>query len=342
MKSKFGFSLTKTSELNGEYFIDDTGYASYADGDVGDYNHEILATEAMIGDEQLGERFGDYMHGSGQPLTDEERQAIDDNEPGFLDYMERGGEAREWVIEKHNWIRVHGENFQLMTFDQDAIKRIADFLGKQLMDEVDEETEVCIDEMSSGRMECFSPQEIFDAKQDPNKATRLLLKMRGTSSSSSAWGPETWRGGGEDKMMPIASSVKNWLTKISQSIPPSYTNVGHGYRWDDQENKLQEEWKLPSIDPVILWNYENGQIHEQYRTKTNTAHWDESPAKGRIETGTKRGSVTFDTGDPHLKQKILNALVDKYPGIKFSVYARGGPYKLQQYWEMIEQGKDII
>lgn len=210
--------LTKTSELNGEYFIDDSGYASYADGDTGDYNHEMLAVEAMIGDEQLGERFGDYMYVSGQPLTEEERQAIDDNEPGFLDYMERGGEAREWVIEKHNWIRVHGENFQLMNFDQDAIKRIADFLGEQLMD-ADEESEVCIEEKSSGRMECFSPQEIFDAKQDPNKATRLLLKMRGTSSSSSAWGPETWRGGGEDKMMPIASSVKNWLTKISKGFP---------------------------------------------------------------------------------------------------------------------------
>jgi len=144
----------------------------------------------------------------------------------------------------------------------------------------------------------------------------------------------------------MTASRLNWLSKISQSVPPSYIGVGHGYRWDSNKH-IYDDTYIPKKS-VVLWHYQNGQIHEQPRERVNTMHNDEYaeggpyPAKGRIENDTKIGSILFMTPDTKLKKDILNALVDKYPGIKFSVYARGGPYRLQQYYEMIEQGKDII
>ena len=133
----------------------------------------------------------------------------------------------------------------------------------------------------------------------------------------------------------------NWLQKIAQSLPPTYTGVGHGYRWDEENRKYVEHWQHADREPVILWWYEDGFISEEYRTKDNTAHWlaEDTPGLGRVETGTNRGSVAFNTDDPRLKKDILNALVDKYPGVKFGVYALGGPYTLQQYWQMIEGGR---
>ncbi len=53
-----------------------------------------------------------------------------------------------------------------------------------------------------------------------------------------------------------------------------------------------------------------------------------------------RGSVTFNYRSPSisLQRQILNALVGKYPGVHFGIYERGGPYSMQQYWEILESG----
>lgn len=134
----------------------------------------------------------------------------------------------------------------------------------------------------------------------------------------------------------------NWLQKISDdSMAPNYTGVGHGYRWDSNENKYKELWQHPDREPVILWYYENGKIREEMRDASNRAHWsDKDNARGRVETGTGRGSVVFDgPTDAALQKRILEELIDKYPGIKFGIYERGGPYNMQQYWEILESGQ---
>lgn len=137
------------------------------------------------------------------------------------------------------------------------------------------------------------------------------------------------------------SSKQNWLQKLSQSLPPSSMGVGHGYRWDDEKNEYQELWQSSDREPVLLWLYENEQITEEVRTQSNLAHWSDSDdARGRIETGTGRGSVIFDPqANNYLRKNILESLVEKYPGIKFGVYESGGPYSLQDYWKMLESGQ---
>lgn len=215
---------TKTAQLNGEWFIDDSGFASFADGDEGDYNHELVAAQSMIGDEELYER---WTEGT---LTDEDRETLEVQEPGFLAYMESGGEAKDWVIEKHNWIRVKGSNFELWTMDREALDRIADFVGEQLSEWGDEEdTDVYIEELSTGKYVAYSLSEI-DAilQQDQAKEQTMQLRQQQSNDPQAVqldptqpgfqpWEPTLWDHQGEDKMMPMAGSKV--LRVVSQAKP---------------------------------------------------------------------------------------------------------------------------
>lgn len=125
----------------------------------------------------------------------------------------------------------------------------------------------------------------------------------------------------------------NWLQRLAQVMPPTYMGVGHGYRWNEDTEKYEELWQSKDNSPVILWYYRDGKLEEQ---TGYDAHWlEHEDAKGRIETGKKRGSITFRTDDLRLQKRILNALVDKYPGIRFGVYGIPRPMPLQDYWSSI-------
>ncbi len=128
----------------------------------------------------------------------------------------------------------------------------------------------------------------------------------------------------------------NWLQKIAQFVPPSYMGVGHGYRFNDM-GEAQEVWQSGDTKPVILWSYEDGRITEDYRTRDNNAHWSATDlARGRIETGSQKGSVNFTTKDPEEKKKIIEELIAKYSGVKFFVYGEpGSPFDTQEYWSTL-------
>jgi hypothetical protein len=171
----------------GEWWLDEDGYATFADGDVGDANHEMIAWESFIGiDEDTQSRLRkkasallgghvrpDVISMTGIDWTmlglihaDEENIDVDaDNEDlieelgkkyfvalgGDLDFAENGAnDARGWAIEKHNWIRVADNNFQMWTFDDDALKRIKAHEGWESEDETDEDSYATISEQSTG------------------------------------------------------------------------------------------------------------------------------------------------------------------------------------------------
>lgn len=125
----------------------------------------------------------------------------------------------------------------------------------------------------------------------------------------------------------------NWLQKIAQLLPPTYMGMGHNYRWNEDQEKYEELWAAKDSGDVIIWYYKDGQITEQDQYGP---HWvDRADAKGRIETGKNRGSVTFDNKNIEVQQRVLEDLIQKYPGIRFGIYEQGGPFSLQQYWDMI-------
>jgi len=123
----------------------------------------------------------------------------------------------------------------------------------------------------------------------------------------------------------------NWFQRIAQA--PTYIGVGHNYRWNENTNEYEELWQAKDSGDVIVWYHKDGKIVEQDGV---SPHWVENAdAKGRIESGTNRGSIAFDNEDTWVQRRVIENLVQKYPGVKFGVYVAGGPYSLQQYWDLI-------
>ena len=114
----------------------------------------------------------------------------------------------------------------------------------------------------------------------------------------------------------------NWLQKIAQT----YTNIGHYIDPEDIDNPM-----------FIAWYYKDGKIYDE----VNIPHSDmdkNAPdiACGRIDLQTNRGSISFREikGNRSLQKQIINMLVDKFPGVQFSVFTDYGPgIPLQQYWQ---------
>lgn len=131
----------------------------------------------------------------------------------------------------------------------------------------------------------------------------------------------------------------NWLQRLSQSFAPTYIGVGHNYRWNEETDEMEELWKAKDDEDVIIWYYQNGRLKEENYLRY---HYDadmDFEAQGRIETGTGRGSAVFNHDNYSVNQRIVSSLINKYPGIRFSVYGNyngvKGPMSLQKYWEMI-------
>lgn len=156
--------------VSGEWWIDDSGQTVFADGDIGDTNHEIYAFWAALGidpDEsteyrarRIKQDWDEVLDLKKRCPSDEETQVADaydiaksleDVYPGSgidntqaigllimgadkdaVKFFRYGsGDARDYMILKYNWIRVHGNSFQMKTFDDDALARIKNFIESE-------------------------------------------------------------------------------------------------------------------------------------------------------------------------------------------------------------------
>lgn len=162
-----------TAELQGEWFIDDGGFASFADGDIGDYNHERVALETMVPEHLIG----DFENGR---LTEDQIEEEGTEFKQFVDYMQRGGEARDYMVEHRNWIRVQGNNFQLHHLDQNAVNRIANFVSEQAFENggTDDEDEEIYIEDAFHRIKGFQAKSLLEASSDPLAMSRLLTRWQ--------------------------------------------------------------------------------------------------------------------------------------------------------------------
>lgn len=155
--------------LQGEWWIDDTGYAQFADGDIGDQNHETIAFWAALGinldDELVGvyakeramESITEHLQETGAAFSPEEiRDSLDYVTPGGLSeeqaigllalgadakavefFSGDGGDARDYMMVERAWIRVDDNNFQLWTLDDEALGRIRDFVNNEYPEDED-------------------------------------------------------------------------------------------------------------------------------------------------------------------------------------------------------------
>lgn len=127
--------------FSGEWWIDESGDATYADGDVGDVSHESMAWEWILesfgidtdrlyddlekvltpGDElDEGDEVYDYLV---------EVQKVD---PGDLDEISGLRDAREYMINNIGWIRVKDNNFDMYAFTDSTLENMRDFIGNEM------------------------------------------------------------------------------------------------------------------------------------------------------------------------------------------------------------------
>jgi len=226
--------------LRGEWWIDSVGNTTFADGDVGDFNHEALAFEAALGVDD------DALQGD-QWLPQAFVTAIENRDftsPEFVEFLLEHGanmefvewcrkgdcDAREYALEHMGWIRVKGDNFEVWRLTDDVLKSIqgsdiwenvegdADIEGGEVPDD-----SVLIEELATRNHWTVPVAVLFDASGVRDLMTKLRRAGKGLSGRSRKlrYQVQVWteRGG----MIPVfaagikearekAASAPTWIT----------------------------------------------------------------------------------------------------------------------------------
>jgi hypothetical protein len=131
--------ILNESSLRGEWWIDDSGMATFADGDIGDYNHAMAAFEAALGISAFEDASAPQMEIM-TPLSDEAIAWLRQNDANeeAIEWLKDGSDPRDYAMDHMGWIRVQDHNFQMTKFTDNELSNIVDFLNEELAD-VDED-----------------------------------------------------------------------------------------------------------------------------------------------------------------------------------------------------------
>jgi hypothetical protein len=207
-KLYFAASNKEASSLRGEWWIVD-GQAIYADGDVGDMNHEayvIQSIQGMYADEEFNR--GEYIDWDGfeKHLLEEGIAGLGDaeydedeivynalKELGMTDEeikVARGqhGDAREYGLKNLGWKRIKGDNVQTQTLTSGDLSDIARGLWEiSESSGMDNETEFTVDieVYSNGTLFRDVPYSVISEKKpELLYQYRIRLDMGGYMLSS--------------------------------------------------------------------------------------------------------------------------------------------------------------
>lgn len=162
-------SFLKKAQLTGEYWLHD-GQSEYADGDIGDYNHEMIAFDyfsnidredsAFSGIEinagyidwnGLAQRYASE-NGKEEPNNSAETKQyalayLADNGANidFFKWELAGKDLREYAVNQ-GWIRVKGNQFQLTELTDQNLRYIQNHIADILSEDEYESTEIYIEE----------------------------------------------------------------------------------------------------------------------------------------------------------------------------------------------------
>lgn len=215
-------------DIRGEYWIDDSGMTHYADGDVGDLNHEGYVVSMLIHQLADHDNWDKYKEELGKEMLDDyinrfpnsKQQLIDSykNDPDkfFQLGVKRnkiqkevavieGGDARLYAIKNWNWKAVRGHNVETWRITPNDLKIIAKGIGEILDSEGDEE----------------SDPELYIYSYATKTGQDYLLSQIETGNTSGTRGIETtWHNDA------ATQAIKN-LEK--QNLNPYYKHLGDWY-----------------------------------------------------------------------------------------------------------------
>ena len=139
--------------LRGEWWIDDSGTATFADGDIGDQNHESIAFWSALGvDPDEAFSLGDIL--PNEEFSEEQVAGLLEMgaDPKAVEFFSGGGgDARDFMMVERAWIRIADNNFQLWNLDDEALGRLRDFVNNEYPEDEDPlEDEFEIEELRKG------------------------------------------------------------------------------------------------------------------------------------------------------------------------------------------------
>jgi len=171
-------------DIRGEYWIHEDGWVDFADGDVGDYNHEAIVVnlvqhkiaDAMAGVEGPNGEIKNHTETSydgnieWDEFTQDLEEVFDGDEDAQLDAIKQAGitdeewacattygvDPREFALKNWGWKSVRGNNVDTWNYTRDDLDTIVSGLDEILeqeggWDAEDAETEVSIVVFSTGQ-----------------------------------------------------------------------------------------------------------------------------------------------------------------------------------------------
>lgn len=125
------YKLIKLAQLSGEFWIDESGNAIYADGDVGDYNHEGYVIETV--QHQIMDGEGDWdefkMRLAQQAFQQEMQQAVTPEQKQMVQEKWDADEGYTFVEEALQRMQISPEALQIADGHGDAVLYALKFWG---------------------------------------------------------------------------------------------------------------------------------------------------------------------------------------------------------------------
>ncbi len=193
---------------SGEWWIDDSGMAQYADGDVGDANHIYLAFLTILSewdidveDPQVPEMLP--MEG----ISAEATQYLKSRNvnPEVIAMLGRGDDPREYMIEHKGWIRLAGTAAELWKFDDATLGTLRSGIWEAWGGDEWEETDleeldfdVLVEEASTRRTFAIPLKALADDRMDAKSLKRLgaegeVVEAPSAPALRAAWGRKAAR-----------------------------------------------------------------------------------------------------------------------------------------------------
>lgn len=223
---------------SGEWWIDDMGTAEYADGDIGDINHAMIAFESMIGMglDDLPEDAPELI--PMEPIDDEEAewlrdQAVDED---VITFLQEGGDPREWAIEHMGWIRLADTAVELWKWNDELLDRLRSGLYDAWnLDDPEGDWKhdiITIEEASTRTLIEVRLEDLMDERWDAAALQR----------AKASW----------PKQAPASAFMKTaWARKAAgeRGIDESFEAEGEGELTPEQEQKIIQFVKShPNLD----------------------------------------------------------------------------------------------
>jgi len=160
--------------LRDEAFIDDSGEIYFADGDIGPNDHDTTVLETVLGSSL--EEYEQLPSIDPMDLNEDQWRRINDNFPGFIEYVAKGGLPKEYAVLHMGWIRVLGNTFEIEKVTEAGLNHVANYVHD--VTEGNPSTTIYISDRSNNKMIPISLEELEESLQQGQAAMKIYMLSR--------------------------------------------------------------------------------------------------------------------------------------------------------------------